>query len=60
MLFLQIISQLAYCGGFTGALQTYQHNNGRWFGSHRQFFLRTAQQVCQFFIDDLDDLLTGA
>ena len=57
---LQIVSQLTHRGGFTGALQAHQHDDGRRLIRHRQFGLGPAQKRRQLFVNDLDDLLAGA
>ena len=56
----QVVSQLANSSGLTGALEAYQHDDGGRLVRYRQLHLGTAQQFCQFFVNDLDDLLAGA
>ena len=56
-LFLEPAGQLGDVGGFTGTLQTHEHDDrGRTVG-HVHTALASAHQVAQLVVDDLNDLL---
>ena len=60
LLLFQVEGQLTHRRGFTGTLQTYQHDDGRRLIRHRQLGLGSAQELRQLFVNDLDNLLAGA
>ena len=57
--FAQHIGKFAGRGGFTCALQAYQHNNRRRFRRNCKFALCAAKQFGKFFINNFYNLLAG-
>ena len=46
-------------GGFARALQAHQHHHARGLGGDVQLLVLAAHELCQLFVDDLDDHLGG-